>query len=291
MSNDLFYPLDLSLVSEWPGDRGGGNIHFGTDFAVPVGTPLPAAVDGQIVFAGGDGASGELYPGSGIWANGEALVVDIQRSDGLIVRYAHLSRIDVYVGQWVPAGHIVGLSGNTGFTTGPHLHWELRWDRAWAWGSWETPQNLGAKPFPSNTVDRNKPVEYITKDSNKRKAAQVVKAGVSPMISFTETATAITTKPGDYQLAAEVRAKGKAGTRVKLTAWRYIWNGSKYTSKVYLNETELEIGSNGFGYETFPVVNRVPQDGSRIGIAATVIDKNESVTIERFAVKGHRWEV
>lgn len=143
----IHYPLDTALVTEWPGDRGGGNWHYGTDFKVPVGTPLVAAVDGVIVFAGGDGASGELYAGSDIWANGEALVIDIRRRDGLIVRYAHLSQIDVHVGQTVKTGQHIGLSGNTGWTTGPHLHWELRWDRAWSGGAWTDPRRLGTRPI------------------------------------------------------------------------------------------------------------------------------------------------
>lgn len=136
----LYYPLDPALVSEWPGDRGGW-WHYGTDFAVPVGTPLAASFDGQVVFAGGDGASGQI---NGIYANGEGLTVDIRRADGLIARYGHLSRIDVVYGQWVVAGQNVGLSGNTGYTTGPHCHWELRWDRAWNGGAWADPRVLGA---------------------------------------------------------------------------------------------------------------------------------------------------
>lgn len=288
MSNNLYYPLDLSLVSEWPGDRGGGNWHYGTDFAVPVGTPLPAACDGVIVFAGGDGASGELYPGSGIWANGEALVVDIQRADGLIVRYAHLSRIDVYVGQWVPAGHIIGLSGNSGYTTGPHLHWELRWDRLWSGGSWDTPQNLGAKPFEQAKRDVNKPVEYITLDTNKRKAKQSFAGGKPAMLQFTEGHSAITTKDGDYQLAAEVSVSGTPNDVVKLTVYRYIWDGKKYTSKVFINSTFLAIGSSKTGHITFPVANRVPGDSSRLGIEA-VSANGKTFTVNRYAVKGHRW--
>lgn len=284
---ELYYPLNTVLVTEWPGDRGGGNTHYGTDFGVSNGTPLPASFSGTVVFAGGDGASGELYPGSGIWANGEALVVDIMRSDGLIARYAHLDRIDVYVGQVVTAGQIIGVSGNTGFTTGPHLHWELRWDRVWAGGAWEDPRDLGTTNFV--TIDRRKPVEYITKDTNKRKSQQAIKSGTSPMLGFTESATAITTEPGDYQLAAEVRVKGKKGTQVRLTAWRYIWDGKKYTSKVYLNETEVTIVDNGYGYVTFPIVNRVPKDGSRIGVEATPLTKGNDITVTRFAVKGHRW--
>lgn len=146
----LYYPLDPSLVSEWPGPRDGGSWwHYGTDFAVGVGTPLAASFDGQVVFAGGDGASGQI---NGVWANGEGLTVDIRRADGLIARYGHLSRIDVQYGQWVTAGQIIGLSGNTGYTNGPHCHWELRWDRAWSGGAWAHPHNLGATALPKHAA-------------------------------------------------------------------------------------------------------------------------------------------
>lgn len=142
----LYYPLKLSLVTEWPGDRGGW-YHYGTDFGVPVNTPLRASFDGEIVFAGGDGASGQI---NGVWANGEGLTVDIKRTDGLIARYGHMNRIDVRVGQQVKAGQVIGLSGNTGFTTGPHTHWELRWDRAWSGGLWVDPRRMGAIEFPAD---------------------------------------------------------------------------------------------------------------------------------------------
>lgn len=143
--SQLYYPLDTELVSEWPGPRDGGEWwHYGTDFAVPVDTPLHAAFDGVVVFAGGDGAFGQI---NGVWANGEGLTVDIQRADGLVARYGHLNRIDVRHGQRVTAGQVIGLSGNTGFTTGPHCHWELRWDRAWSAGAWADPRKLGARPI------------------------------------------------------------------------------------------------------------------------------------------------
>lgn len=141
----LYYPLALDQVSEWPGDRGGW-WHYGTDFAVPVNTPLKASFDGEVVFAGGDGASGQI---NGVWANGEGLTVDILRADGLRARYGHLNRIDVHIGQKVKAGQVIGLSGNTGYTTGPHCHWELRWDSAWSGGAWVDPRKLGAKPLPT----------------------------------------------------------------------------------------------------------------------------------------------
>lgn len=141
MSNEIYYPLSTRLVSEWPGDRGGW-YHYGTDFAVPVNTPLVASFDGTVVFAGGDGASGQI---NGVWANGEGLTVDIIRPDGLRARYGHMNSIAVRLGQHVKAGQYIGMSGNTGYTTGPHCHWELRWDAAWSGGAWADPRKLGAK--------------------------------------------------------------------------------------------------------------------------------------------------
>ena len=142
MTGKLYWPFDPSLVTEWPGDRGGGNWHYGTDFGVPYGTPLVACFDGVVEYAQGDGARGELYPGSGIWANGEGLTVDIVRADGLRARYGHMSRIDVQVGQRVSAGQTLGAAGDTGYSIGVHCHWELRWDNLWAGGMWVDPRDL-----------------------------------------------------------------------------------------------------------------------------------------------------
>lgn len=154
----LYYPLPISKVSEWPGPRDGGSWwHYGTDFAVPVGTPLMAAFDGVVVFAGGDGASGWI---NGVKANGEGLTVDIQRADGLIARYGHLSSYTVRVGDRVKAGQIICKSGNTGYTTGPHCHWELRWDRAWSAGAWADPRKLGAVEFKKQSRTKEIKVKH-----------------------------------------------------------------------------------------------------------------------------------
>lgn len=156
----IFYPLDPALVTEWPGPRDGGSWwHYGTDFGVPVNTALKACFDGEIVFAGGDGAHGVM---NGVRANGEGLTVDIRRDDGLIARYGHMNRIDVRVGQRVKAGGYIGLSGNTGFTTGPHCHWELRWDRVWSGGAWVDPRTLSPKTFGAPSKPAAKPEPPIT---------------------------------------------------------------------------------------------------------------------------------
>lgn len=128
----IYWPLPLDQVTEWPGQRA-KSYHVGTDFACPVGTPLPATSDGTIAYVGGDGLGG--------------MTIDLRRGDGLIQRYGHLSEYRVRVGQRVTAGDIIALSGNTGYSTGPHLHWELRWDRAWSGGRWVDPRTLNPLSF------------------------------------------------------------------------------------------------------------------------------------------------
>lgn len=91
--------------------------HSGQDFAVPSGTSVVAVHAGTVVKAGAGGA------GDGA-AYGNAVV--IRHAGGTYSQYAHLSRIDVRVGQAVATGQRIGLSGNTGNSSGPHLHFEVR---------------------------------------------------------------------------------------------------------------------------------------------------------------------
>lgn len=129
----VFWPFPVSTVTEWPASPGRPN-HWGTDFGVTQGTPLRATVDGVIVRHNNDGLG--------------AYVLDIISDDGLLVRNGHLSRMDVNTGQRVTAGQVIGLTGGqpgtpgAGYSTGPHLHWELRWDRAWSGGAWVDPRKM-----------------------------------------------------------------------------------------------------------------------------------------------------
>ena len=83
------------------------------DIAVPLGTSINAADDGTVVYAGWD-------------KTGYGNTVLISHGDGLTSRYGHLSKITVVVGQGIHRGGSVGLSGSTGHSTGPHLHFEVR---------------------------------------------------------------------------------------------------------------------------------------------------------------------
>ncbi len=87
--------------------------HYGTDFQVYVGEPIHAAFDGKVrVVASQPGGFGN--------------VIVIRHKNGLETVYGHLSRQIVKMGQYVKAGEVIGLGGNTGHSTGPHLHFETR---------------------------------------------------------------------------------------------------------------------------------------------------------------------
>lgn len=102
------YPVDGPISSGF-GMRARGQ-HNGTDFAVPVGTPIKAP-DAGVISRAGHGQGGE----------GTYIVLD---AGGTVHKFFHLSKIEVQPGQQVKKGQLIGLTGNTGLSTGPHLHWE-----------------------------------------------------------------------------------------------------------------------------------------------------------------------
>lgn len=90
---------------------GASTYHKGVDWAVSTGTKVMASSGGTVTKAG--------------WASGGGYVVYIKHPDGRETRYKHLSKVLVKVGQKVKQGETIALSGNTGISTGPHLHFEL----------------------------------------------------------------------------------------------------------------------------------------------------------------------
>lgn len=112
-------PVDKYTLGEPFGIAGShwSHKHSGQDFVVPTGTAVKAVHKGTVVKAGPwGGGDGPAY--------GNAIV--IQHDNGTYTQYAHLSQIQVRVGQQVGAGQQIGLSGSTGNSTGPHLHFEVR---------------------------------------------------------------------------------------------------------------------------------------------------------------------
>lgn len=122
-SGVLKWPLDSVFITQYFGNTEfatknpqvyNGRGHTGIDFRATIGTPVKSALDGVVAGTGNT----DLQPGCysyGKW-------VLITHNNGLSSLYAHLSTISVTQGDKVSSGEIIGLSGNTGYSTGPHLH-------------------------------------------------------------------------------------------------------------------------------------------------------------------------
>ncbi|MFZ2587361.1 MAG: M23 family metallopeptidase [Alphaproteobacteria bacterium] len=116
-----FWPVmaDTSRMSStfgWRIDpvRGGRAMHSGFDIADSVGTPVVSAGEGVVVFAG--------------WRFGYGNLIEVKHTGGFSSRYAHLSKRFAVEGQRVQPGDLIALMGNTGRSTGSHLHFEIRKD-------------------------------------------------------------------------------------------------------------------------------------------------------------------
>ena len=110
-------PADGGMITSTFGYRsdpftGGGAFHPGLDFRGAYGAPIHAAADGRVSFVG--------------QIRGYGNVVDVSHGNGLLTRYAHMSKTMAKVGQNVAAGDTIGAIGSTGRSTGPHLHFEVR---------------------------------------------------------------------------------------------------------------------------------------------------------------------
>lgn len=107
--------FDRPVSGGWISSRFGrrwGRLHAGVDIAVPTGTPVRAAAAGIVTYSGAKGGYG--------------LLVTIDHGHSVETRYGHNSRLVVRVGQRVSRGQVIAYSGNTGRSTGPHLHFEIR---------------------------------------------------------------------------------------------------------------------------------------------------------------------
>jgi murein DD-endopeptidase MepM/ murein hydrolase activator NlpD len=109
-SGQLIWPVNGTFTSPF-GTRW-GRLHAGIDIAVPEGTPIRAADSGNVVIAG--------------WTGGYGNYTCIQHTGSMSTCYGHQSSIAVHTGQSVSQGQVIGYSGNTGNSTGPHLHFEVR---------------------------------------------------------------------------------------------------------------------------------------------------------------------
>jgi murein DD-endopeptidase MepM/ murein hydrolase activator NlpD len=105
------YIASVFSRNRWHPILGRSRPHLGVDIVAPAGTPVVAAARGLVSFVGRRGELGNM--------------VEIDHGDGRVTRYAHLSRMNVRVGQHVERGEGIGRVGSTGLAVGPHLHYEV----------------------------------------------------------------------------------------------------------------------------------------------------------------------
>jgi murein DD-endopeptidase MepM/ murein hydrolase activator NlpD len=110
-SRGFIWPVPGQVTSGFGYRR--GRFHSGIDIAGPLGTPVVAVQEGVVIFAGNAG-------------DGYGNYVDIRHPNGIVTRYAHGHQIYVSKGQYVQQGQVIMSRGNTGHSTGPHLHFEVR---------------------------------------------------------------------------------------------------------------------------------------------------------------------
>ena len=116
VEGDFTWPVTSTTQSSGYGWRinpvtGEKQFHKGTDIPVPVGTPVHAAADGKVTAA--------------TYSNSAGNMIIIEHSNGVMTKYFHNSELKVRAGDTVSAGDVIALSGNTGRSTGPHLHFEF----------------------------------------------------------------------------------------------------------------------------------------------------------------------
>lgn len=219
---DFSYPLkDRAPVSQKFGEnpdwykRFGLAGHNGLDLAVPVGTPVLAAAAGTVIKTGFE-------------ADGYGNYVKTAHDGNYASIYAHLSEIWVKNGQVVEAGQQIGLSGSTGFSTGPHLHFEIRRD------------NQAIDPLPFLTAP-GKEVTYLQVPLPLTSEVPASSAGIA-VAQVTAELLNIRSQPN---LAAPVIGHLEKGRRITIlerssTVWVKIganaWVAHTFNNEPYLEE-------------------------------------------------------
>ena len=108
----VLFPISSGFGMRFHPILGYARMHTGIDFAAPLGTPIRAAAAGRVLWAS--------------WRGGYGRCIILLHDGGVATLYGHCFEIFVYPGQKVKCGDPIGATGNTGLSTGPHLHFEIR---------------------------------------------------------------------------------------------------------------------------------------------------------------------
>lgn len=200
-----------------------GSLHRAIDLRAAVGTPVYAAEDGTVATA---------YSWSGVVTSGDTNsygnMVRIDHADGLATLYAHLDMISVNAGQAVRKGQLIGRTGNTGNSTGPHLHFEVRLQGqrqnplCWLDDDFDTASSKVYTYRPGEgpaTEKEDKPMEFIKVEGKQLRCT----SGAKPACEVFDASTVGARVVGRLELGevCEVLAKGAAVTLAGMTGTWY----------------------------------------------------------------------
>lgn len=155
------FGANKAIYSRWNGDLG----HEGIDYGVPTGTPVYSSISGTVEFAG----SGNGYGNYGNYV--------IVQNGGVETFYAHLSSLGVKTGQNITEGMQLGLSGSTGNSTGPHLHFGVKEDGQWVNPAGMFGSPVGAPAQGEKAAPSSASVAMAAASGNNPYAAEMAAAG------------------------------------------------------------------------------------------------------------------
>jgi murein DD-endopeptidase MepM/ murein hydrolase activator NlpD len=194
--------------------------HHGVEFSNPSGTPVYAAADGVVLFAGADTQA--IYSP---WSNYYGNLIVIQHQDGLFTLYAHLSKIDVPMGKRVSVDDKIGEVGKTGVAIGSHLHFEVRRGHAEDYFATQNPElwlvpakEVGGHPFGTlmiSVVDQNRAliqyaeftIRYHPEKSGPPAKSYYGTTYTPDMLNADENAVLGELPPGHYRIALNANGK------------------------------------------------------------------------------------
>lgn len=241
-----------------------GEAHGGLDLAVPEGTPIRATADGVVneINTSGNGASGKF--------------VRVGSSGDIVSGFAHMSKVLVNPGQKVRAGDIIGYSGNTGRSKGPHVHWRVTkagknvdprtvdFDASLEADAAPPPLGTTLKPLPANTESSSpKPLSPANRGLSLYQMPGVAADVETARYRITQAAEAGQTK----RLQAMNNARKVAGAE----ASDYLWaqHGTNILKGDY-NERELITEMTGKGYTPQVIVEALGSIRGAVGDVAAL---------------------
>ena len=187
----LIHPVNGPITCKYgTRDENHPSGHYAVDYGVPIGTPVKAAASGTIKSMG---------PGSGSRSYGNN--IEVQHADGFSTMYAHLNGFNVTVGQRVNQGDVIAQSGNTGFSTGPHLHFELR----------KNGQKTDPSPYLGPGVSGGGTVNNADKGASGKSGIQLVSGGTVTGAYTSGLSTGISNASGIIPPSYKGAAAGRGG--------------------------------------------------------------------------------